>query len=133
MWQSCPEKETDMHRAQSQAGLTFFGLILILIPVGLGIYILLKAAPVYIEAYSVGDVVSSMRKEFDLKEKSKDEIANMIRKRFDVNDIRSVEKEDVKIIKTPNEVSISVDYEVKVPLFGNIALALTFHKAALIR
>lgn len=122
-----------MRRAQSQAGLTFIGLMLILVPVGLAIYILLKAAPAYIEAYSVGDVVSSMRKEFDLKEKSRDEIASMIRKRFEVNDIHSVEKEDVKIVKTPNEVSINVAYEVKVPLFGNVALALTFQKAAVIR
>ena len=46
-----------MHRAKNQAGLTAVGLILILIPVGLAVYIILKAAPAYIEAFSVGDVV----------------------------------------------------------------------------
>jgi hypothetical protein len=122
-----------MHRAQSQAGLTFIGLLIVLVPIALILYVFMRAAPAYIEAYSVGDVVNSLRKEFDLKERSKDEIANMIRKRFEVNDIQSVQKEDVKIIKTPNEVSVTIDYEVKVPLFGNIALALTFHKAAVVR
>ena len=122
-----------MRRAQSQAGLTMIGLILVLIPIGLAIYIVLKVAPVYIEAFSVGDVVHSMRKEPDLKERSRDDIANMIRKRFEINDIHSVQKEDVKIIKTPNEVSVTVDYEVQVPLFANVALALTFHKAAVVR
>jgi len=122
-----------MHRTQSQAGLTFIGLLLILIPVGLAVYIILKAAPVYIEAFSVGDVISSLRKEYDLKEKSRDEIYNIIKKRLDVNDISSVNKDDIKITKTPNEVSVAVDYEVKVPLFGNVALALTFHKAGVVR
>ena len=122
-----------MHRTQSQAGLTFIGLLLILIPVGLAVYIILMVAPVYIEAFSVGDVISSLRKEYDLKEKSRDEIYNIIKKRLDVNDISSVNKDDIKITKTPNEVSVAVDYEVKVPLFGNVALALTFHKAGVVR
>lgn len=122
-----------MHRTQSQAGLTFIGLLLILIPVGLAVYIILKVAPVYIEAFSVGDVISSLRKEYDLKEKSRDEIYNIIKKRLEVNDIKSVNKDDIKITKTPNEVSVAVDYEVKVELFGNVALALTFHKAGVVR
>jgi hypothetical protein len=50
-----------MHRAKHQAGLTAIGLILILIPVGLAVYIVLKVAPVYIEALSVGDAVSSLK------------------------------------------------------------------------
>ena len=54
-----------MHRAKNQAGLTAVGLILILIPVGLAVYIFLKAAPAYIEAFSVGDVVNSLKKELE--------------------------------------------------------------------
>ena len=48
---------------------------------GLGVYIILKVAPVYIEALSVGDVVNSLKKELDLKEKSREEIYTMIKKR----------------------------------------------------
>jgi hypothetical protein len=122
-----------MHRAKHQAGLTAIGLILTLIPVGLAVYIFMRAAPAYIEAFSVGDVVNSLKKEPDLKEKSREEIYDMIKKRLDVNDIRSVAKEDVIIKKTANDVTINVDYEVKVPLFWNIALALSFQKSAVVR
>jgi hypothetical protein len=122
----------DMHRAKHQAGLTAIGLILILIPVGLAVFIVMKVAPVYIEAFSVGDVVNSLKKELDLKEKSREEIYTMIKKRLDVNDIRSVEKDDIKIQKTVNDVKVAIDYEANVPLFGNVALALSFHKSAVI-
>ena len=122
-----------MHRAKHQAGLTAIGLILTLIPVALAVYIVLKAAPAYIEAFSVGDVVNSLKREPELKEKSREEIYNMIKKRLDVNDIRSVAKEDVIIKKTANDVTVNVDYEVKVPLFWNIALALSFQKSAVVR
>jgi hypothetical protein len=122
-----------MHRAKHQAGLTAIGLILTLIPVALAVYIVLKAAPAYIEAFSVGDVVNSLKREPELKEKSREEIYNMIKKRLDVNDIRSVAKEDVIIKKTTNDVTVNIDYEVKVPLFWNIALALSFQKSAVVR
>jgi hypothetical protein len=122
-----------MHRAKNQAGLTAIGLILILIPLGLAVYIVLKAAPVYIEAFSVGDVVNSLKREADLPSKSREEIYTMIKKRLDVNDVHSVEKEDIDIQKTVNNVTVKIDYEVKVPLFWNIALAFSFHKSAVVR
>jgi hypothetical protein len=122
-----------MHRAKKQAGLTAVGFILILIPVGLAVYIILRAAPAYIEALSVGDVVNSLKKELDLKEKSREEIYTMIKKRLDVNNISSVDKDDIKIQKTVNDVTVTIDYETRVPLFWNVALALSFNKRAVMR
>ena len=122
-----------MQRAKRQAGLTAIGLLLILIPVGLAVFIVMKVAPAYIEAFSVGDVVNSLKKEMDLKEKSREEIYTMIKKRLDVNDIHSVDKDNIKIQKTVNDVKVAIDYEARVPLFGNVALALSFHKNAVMR
>ena len=122
-----------MYRVKNQAGLTAIGLILILIPVGLAVYIFMRAAPVYIEALSVGDVLNSLKKEIDLKEKSREEIYTMIKKRLDVNNISSVDKDDIKIQKTVNDVTVTIDYEARVPLFWNIALAFSFNKRAVVR
>jgi Domain of unknown function (DUF4845) len=124
----------DMHRVKNQAGLTAIGLILILIPVGLAVYIVMRAAPAYIEALSVGDVVNSLKKEPDLKEKSREEISRLIQKRlFEINNVSSVDKSDIKIQKTVNDVTVTIDYEARVPLFWNVALALSFHKSAVMR
>ena len=123
-----------MHRMKNQTGLTAIGLILTLIPVGLAVYIILRVAPVYIEALSVGDVVNSLKKELDLKEKSREEISKMIQKRlYEINNVSSVARDDIKIQKTVNDVTVTIDYEARVPLFGNVALALDFHKRAVIR
>ena len=123
-----------MYRVKNQAGLTAIGLILILIPVGLAVYIVMKVAPAYIEALSVGDVVNSLKKEIDLKEKSREEISKMIEKRlYEINNVSSVARDDIKIQKTVNDVTVTIDYEARVPLFGNVALALDFHKRAVIR
>ena len=122
-----------MHRVKNQAGLTIIGLILILIPVGLAVYIVMRAAPAYIEALSVGDVVNSLKKEPDLKEKSREEISKMVQKRlYEINNVSSVDKDDIKIQKTANDVTVTIDYEARVPLFWNVALALSFHKRAVV-
>src|SRR6266446_4776123 len=111
-----------MRWVQNQAGITAIGLILILIPVGLTVYIVLKVAPVYIESFSIGDAINSLKKdELDIKEKSRDEIYKMIKKRLDVNNITSVEKEDIDIQKTVNDVKVTIDYQAKASLFGNKA------------
>jgi hypothetical protein len=122
-----------MHRTNNQAGLTAISLICLVMLVGLAVYIVLKAVPVYIEAFSVGDVVNSLKREADLPSKSREEIYTMIKKRLDVNDVRSVEQGDIDIQKTVHDVTVKIDYEVKVPLFWNIALAFSFHKSAMVR
>jgi len=119
-----------MHRVQNQAGITVIGLIFILVPFALIGYIIMRAVPVYIESLSVGDALNSLKKEPEIKEKSRDEIYKMIRKRLEVNNITSVEKEDIDIQKTLNDVKVTVDYQAKAPLFGNVALAFSFHKSA---
>ncbi len=121
-----------MHRVQNQAGITVIGLIFILVPFALIGYIVMRAVPVYIESLSVGDAINSLKKEPEIKEKSRDEIYKMIRKRLEVNNITSVEKEDIDIQKTVNDVKVTVDYQAKAPLFGNVALAFSFHKSAVI-
>lgn len=122
-----------MHRARNQAGLTFIGIIFILIPILLVAYVVVRAVPAYIEAYSVGDVINSLKKEIDLKDKPKEEIYKMIQKRLEINNIQSVTQDNIKIQKTPTEVTVTVDYESRIPLFGNAALALAFHKSAVLR
>lgn len=122
-----------MHRARNQAGLTPIGIIFILIPIILVAYVVVRAVPAYIEAYSIGDVINSLKKEVDLKDKPKEEIYRMIQKRLEVNNIQSVTLDDIKIQKTPTEVAVTVDYESRIPLFGNAALALAFHKSAVLR
>ena len=63
----------------------------------------------------------------------KGEIYTMIKKRLDINDTHRVEKDEVKIQKTTNAVSVNIDYEAKVPLFWNVSLALSFHKSVVVR
>lgn len=122
-----------MYSARHQAGVTAIGIFLMLIPNVLLGYMIVRGVPAYIEAYTIGDALNSLKKEIDLKDKSKEDIYKMIQKRFEVNNIQSVKRDDVKIEKKPAEVSVETAYEAKVPVFGNISLAFSFHKRVVVR
>lgn len=122
-----------MRKAPKQAGITAVGFVLILVPVAFFIYVGMKMAPAYIEAFSVGDALGSLRKEAEIQERSPGDIYNLLRKRFDINNISSVQKEDVKILKTGKDVTVKVDYEARVPLVENIDLVMSFHKSTVLR
>ena len=122
-----------MYSVRNQAGVTLIGIIFTLIPLAVLAYIIMKGVPAYVESYNVGRAVDSLKKEVDLKDKPQEEIYRLLQKRFAVYDVHSVIKDDIKIDKTFTDVTVTIDYESRVPLFSNIALAFTFQKSAVLR
>lgn len=118
---------------RSQKGLTIISIIFLVLMALFVVFVIMKLVPPYIESFSVADALGSLRKEVDIRDKSKEEIYTMLRKRFEVSDVTHVTKEDVKIQKAPGEVKIDIQYEVRVPLVSNIDLLLSFKKNASFR
>lgn len=114
---------------EAQKGLTAISIALLLALAGFAVFLVFKLAPPYIEAYGVQDSVNSLTKELEIRDKSKEDVYKLLQKRLEVNDVKSVKKEDVTIQKAGKILKVQVDYEVRIPLVGNIDLALTFHNA----
>src|SRR5688572_16750263 len=118
-----------MSSCEEQKGLTAISIALLLALAGFAIFLLFNLIQLYVESYSVGDSVSSLAKELDIRDKPKEEVYKLLQKRLDINDIRSVTKDDITIQKSGKTLQVQVDYEVRIPLMGNIDLALNFHHA----
>lgn len=118
-----------MQLKNKQKGLTGVSIMAILVVIAFVAVIFLKIMPVYFDAFKVGDVVSSMKDERGLGEKSNREITSMILKRLDVNMVSDVTKDDIFIEKSKNEVFIDVEYEVRKQMFGNLDFVVSFKKS----
>ncbi|GMR16632.1 MAG: hypothetical protein BMS9Abin31_0987 [Gammaproteobacteria bacterium] len=118
-----------MQLKNKQKGLTGVSIMAILVVIAFVAVIFLKIMPVYFDAFKVGDVVSSMKDERGLGEKSNREITSMILKRLDVNMVSDVTKDDIFIEKSKNEVFIDVEYEVRKQMFGNLDIVVSFKKS----
>ena len=112
-----------------QKGLTGVSIMAILVLIAFVAIILLKVMPVYFDSFKVGDVVSGMKEERGLGDKTNNEIATMILRRLDVNMVSDVTKEHIFIEKAKNEVFIEVDYEVRKQMFGNLDVVISFKKS----
>ncbi len=118
-----------MQSKNKQKGLTGISIMVLLVAIAFIAVIFLKIMPIYFDAFKVGDVVSAMKDERGLGDKSNNEIAKMILKRLDVNMVTDVTKEHIFVEKSKNEVYIEVDYEVRKPMFGNLDVIITFKKS----
>lgn len=118
-----------MQLKNKQKGLTGISIMVILIAVAFFAIMLLKIMPIYFDSFKVGDVVSSMKDERGLGEKTNNEITTMILRRLDVNMVSDVTKDHIFIEKTKNDVSIEVEYEVRKPMFGNLDVIISFKKS----
>ena len=119
-----------MQLKNKQKGLTGVSIMVILVVIAFAAVIFLKIMPIYFDSFKVGDVVSSMKEERGLGDKSNREITSMILKRLDVNMVSDVTKEDISIEKIKNIVYIDIEYEVRKQMFGNLDVVVSFKKSA---
>ena len=118
-----------MQSKNKQKGLTGISIMVLLVAIAFIAVIFLKIMPVYFDAFKVGDVVTAMKEERGLGDKSHNEIKTMILKRLDVNMVSDVTKEHIFIEKIKNEIFIDVEYEVRKEMFGNLDVVISFKKS----
>jgi hypothetical protein len=117
-----------MQLKNKQKGLTGISIMVIIIFIAFTAVIALKILPIYFDAFKVGDVVSSLKDERRLGEKTNKDIVGMILKRLDVNMVSDVTKDDIYVKKIKSIVFIEVEYEVRKPMFGNLDVIISFKK-----
>ena len=70
--------------------------------------------------------LNSLQEEPGMHAKSKAEIMRLLTKRLDINDVKRVTPDDIKISRRLDTTMVNVAYEVQVPMFSNIDILLTF-------
>ncbi|MCG7982411.1 MAG: DUF4845 domain-containing protein [Candidatus Thiodiazotropha lotti] len=115
-----------MQSIKKQRGLTFISWLVILIVAGFLVMVGIKVTPVYIDHFAVKSALESVKNEPFAERKSKVELRNMVLKRLDINSIRHVTKEHIKVKRGTGSRIINVSYEVRRHIAYNAALVMTF-------
>ena len=109
-----------------QQGITAIGFILIIGMIAFFTAIGVKLIPMYIEYYSVTSILKTIQGEPETASRSVAEIEDTILKRFSINEVHRVTKDDITITKEGKKMIIEIAYEARVPLFGNIDVVGNF-------
>ena len=110
-----------------QRGMTALGWLIVLGLVGLVALITIRITPVYMEAFNVSGSLKSLRQEPYITDKSRAEIIGLLTKRFNVNGVNAVQAKQVKIDKSGGIMTLTLDYENRKHLLGNLDVVAVFH------
>lgn len=111
-----------------QQGLTVVGWLVILVVVMVLGSAGIKVIPAYIEFNTISGIIQRTLQDSKVSLKSENEILSDIGRRFYVNTVKSIEPRDLLVTKEPSGMTVTVDYEVRENLFGNIDLVVVFFK-----
>ena len=121
-----------MKSMRSQRGISLWMALLVIICLVFAGLIALKLGPVYFESYQIDRALSNVKKNEDLGSLSKRDIRDAILRRFDIDGIKSVRYADFNdvatIEKDESDVSVTLVYEVIVPIVANVSALVEFEK-----
>jgi len=111
-----------------QNGMTYLGMLIMLIVIAFFAIVLIKVAPLYMEHFKVKSSLDSLAQEAkdDQSVLSPIEVEKHLLNRLSINDVQHVTKNDIKITREGRKMVVEVDYEARVTLFDNLDLVARF-------
>ncbi|MGB5132562.1 MAG: DUF4845 domain-containing protein [Steroidobacteraceae bacterium] len=112
-----------------QRGMTFLGILVIVIVVGAWVYAGIRLIPKYLEYMRVASTLEKVREEFESNPGSTEfMLRKAIERHFDIEMVTAVDSNDIEIKKDGGSFTMRANYEETVPLAYNVSFLLTFDK-----
>ena len=105
---------------RNQSGLTLIGFIVVLAVVGLFAYVGMKLFPMYSEFYSVKQALKGLAAEPGIANTDPAKVKDLLFRRLYVSYAENVKPNNVKITRDGRGYVITVSYEVRRELIGNL-------------
>jgi len=119
-----------MELKHKQKGMTMIGWMLSLAIVGFLALFGLRLAPLYIDYFSLRDMIDDISKEASSSGMTQGQIWRSLGKRLDMNYIDYITQEHLKLKRHGKKTDIALKYEAKSPFIGNIHLVVDFSHEA---
>ncbi len=110
----------------TQRGMTFISLVMLLTILGFLLLLLMKIGPVYMENYTVKNVLNNLQHEPGIANKSIRELRRIVDNQLYVNEVRRLKRDHIKFDREDGQTLIKIDYEVRVKIMANVDAIVTF-------
>jgi uncharacterized protein DUF4845 len=110
-----------------QRGATFLGMVTIIAILGFALYAAIRLTPVYLEYVAVVRALDQTAKE-STGGTSPTDLRNALDRRWTVEDIHSLQPQDVEIKKAGTGYTMRAWYRAETPFVGNVSLVADFDK-----
>ena len=111
---------------QKQKGISLSGLLVWAVILILVVISGLKIAPAYIEFASLQKNLSAVVKDINAQSADLNQVRMLFSKRAQIDNIKSINVQDIKINKESGRIFLSASYTVRIPLVSNLSLTIDF-------
>ena len=112
-----------------QRGMTFIGILVLIVVVGAWVYAGIRLVPKYLEYVRVASTLEKVKEEFESNPGSTEfMLRKAIEKHFDIEMVTVIDTNDIEIKKDGGTFYLRANYEDTVPLVYNISFLVTFDK-----
>lgn len=112
-----------------QTGLTFLGLLLLILVVGTWVYAGIRLAPIYLEYMKVASSLDKVQDEFNANPGTTEYmIRTALDKHFDVEYVNVITQKDIVIKREGNVYRVTASYEETAPFAFNVYFLVAFDR-----
>ena len=116
-----------------QRGMTFIGILVLIVVVGSWVYAGIRLTPKYLEYMRIAATLEKVRDEFDANPGSTEfMLRKSIERHFDIEMVEVISANDIEISKDGGAFNMRASYEDTVPLAGNVSFLLDFDKSVVV-
>lgn len=109
---------------QEQRGITLLGFLVVLLVVGFCLTVAFRLGPLYLDDYTVAESFAALGD--DVRTLSDQGIRAKLYKNFVVNNVDDIDLKAVKIERSSEKILVSLSYERRVALIGNLDAVAKF-------
>ncbi len=116
-----------MTMKRNQSGMTLLSFVIVLAVVGFAAYITMRLFPMYQEYYAVKSSMKGLANEAGVADMDPARIQELFFRRLNINYADTVKPSHVKIERMEGGWNMTVSYEIRRPLVGNLDVVGNFH------
>ena len=113
-----------------QRGLTMISWLVVIVFLLFQAVIAMNVIPVYMTDRTVGSIMKELPKDLKVQQASAKELKGMVSKRLNINSVYTVKPEHIKVKKGRGENIVTIDYEPRGKLVGNLEYIVHFQHEA---
>ncbi len=112
-----------------QRGITFLGLLVLILVVGTWVYAGIRLTPVYLEYMRIASTLEKVRDEYNSNPGTTDfMIRKAIERHFDIEMVNRIKPQDILIKRRGGVYDVTASYEATTPFLYNVQFLAEFEK-----
>jgi hypothetical protein len=119
-------------QGRHQKGVSTIGIIVVMGIFGLLVVTFFKVFPMYYGNFKLQSVLEAVQQDGEIDPKSKRAIWSSLSKRLYINEVRSIKREHVKMVRKDGKTTITVNYEIRDNYIGNLFIGASFNESVVI-